>query len=29
MLYALEITFKPTSLDKLKDPEKYKDEIGD
>lgn len=24
MLYALEVTFKPTNLDRLQDPEKYK-----
>lgn len=28
MLYSLEVTFKPTNLDKLQDPEKYQDEMG-
>ena len=28
MLHSLDVTFKPTSLDRMQDPEKYKDEIG-
>jgi hypothetical protein len=28
-LYALEITFKPTSLDRVLDPEKYQADMGE